>query len=63
MARGDSGRIVIEIGLEEKKRLYSTLALSGSTLKDWFVNEAKRFCDEFGQPSLFDKEQTPNHEK
>jgi hypothetical protein len=53
MARGESGRIVIEIEPEIKRRLYSALALDGSTLKDWFVRTAVRFCDEAAQPSLF----------
>ena len=53
MARGDSGRIVIEVEPEVKRRLYSALALSGSTLKDWFLKVAADFCDESVQPSLF----------
>jgi hypothetical protein len=53
MARGESGRIVIEVEPEMKRRLYATLALSGSTLKDWFVKSAADFCAEAGQLSLF----------
>jgi hypothetical protein len=53
MARGESGRIVIEVEPEVKRRLYSALALSGSTLKDWFIRTASTFCDESVQPSLF----------
>jgi len=53
MARGQSGRIVIEINPEVKRRLYAALALSGSTLKDWFVREAEQFSDESWQPSLY----------
>ncbi len=54
MARGESGRIVIEVEPETKKRLYASLALSGSTLKDWFLKKAADYCQEAGQPSLFE---------
>lgn len=52
MARGDSGRIVIEVDPDLKRQLYAALALSGSTLKDWFMKEAQEFCSESVQPSL-----------
>ena len=51
MSRGKSGRIVIEVDPAMKRRLYASLALSGSTLKDWFVGHASGYID--GQ------EQTP----
>jgi len=53
MARGDSGRIVIEVDPEMKRRLYAALALSGSTLKGWFVKKASDFCSDAGQLTLF----------
>jgi hypothetical protein len=53
MARGGSGRIVIEVEPEMKRRLYSNLALTGQTLKDWFVQPANAFCSEAGQLQLF----------
>jgi hypothetical protein len=56
MARGESGRIVIEVEPEVKRRLYSALALTGSTLKDWFVKAAADFCSEASQPSLFPRD-------
>ena len=43
---GESGRIVIEVAPELKRRLYSALALSGSTLKDWFLQAAEGLCNE-----------------
>lgn len=55
MARGESGRIVIEVEPEMKKRLYAALALSGSTLKDWFCKKAADYCHDAVQPSLFDR--------
>lgn len=61
MARGDSGRIVVEIEPEMKRRLYSALALSGSTLKDWFLKAASEFCADAGQLSLFTRPQLRAH--
>jgi DNA (cytosine-5)-methyltransferase 1 len=46
MAIGESGRIVIDVEPDVKRQLYSTLALSGRTLKDWFLNSAHQFCEE-----------------
>lgn len=43
---GESGRIVIDVPRELKRRLYSTLSLSGSTLKDWFLQAAEGLCNE-----------------
>jgi hypothetical protein len=60
MARGESGRIVIEIEPEIKRRLYSALALSGSTLKDWFVSQAEHYWEESTQPSLLNVPRQPN---
>lgn len=53
MSRGESGRIVVEVDPEMKRRLYAALALTGSTLKDWFIKSAVQFCTETNQPSLF----------
>lgn len=53
MARGESGRIVIEVDPSLKRELYSALALSGSTLKDWFVRNAEVYCRDTRQPALF----------
>ena len=43
---GESGRIVIDVPPELKRRLYSALSLSGSTLKDWFLQTAEGLCHE-----------------
>lgn len=43
---GGSGRIVIDVAPELKRRLYSALSLSGSTLKDWFLQAAEGLCSE-----------------
>ena len=42
MAKGDSGRIVLEINPTLKKQLYSILALENKTLKDWFILHAEQ---------------------
>ena len=53
MAIGESGRIVLEIDPELKRRLYSTLALENKTLKEWFIALAVQHIDTQKQPSLF----------
>tara|TARA_B100001059_G_scaffold231187_2_gene266584 strand:- start:10922 stop:11143 length:222 start_codon:yes stop_codon:yes gene_type:complete len=46
MAKGESGRIVLEVEPELKKALYSILAMEQQTLKDWFVDKAQRHIKE-----------------
>lgn len=52
MARGKSGRVVLEIDPMLKKDLYTVLADRGETMKDWFVREARSLVYEHTQPSL-----------
>ena len=53
MPKGDSGRIVIEVNPDLKRKLYLVvLAGDGSTLKDWFVEAATNYIAEREQPSL-----------
>ena len=40
MPRGRSGRIVVEVEQDLKRRLHATLALEGLTVKEWFVERA-----------------------
>jgi len=56
MPRSESGRVVIEVNPLTKKKLYANLALSGSTLKDWFSNLAEEYCATDKSKSLFAKE-------
>jgi hypothetical protein len=49
MSIGTSGRIVIEVDPEVKRRLYSTLAREGLTLKDWFLREARTYVTDSQQ--------------
>ena len=43
LAKGQSGRLVIEVDPAFKRKLYSTLASDGLTLKAWFVEEAQNY--------------------
>lgn len=43
MARGKSGRLVIEIDPEMKRELHARVAREGRTLKDWLVEQAKAY--------------------
>jgi hypothetical protein len=40
MARGPSGRIVLEIKPRVKRQLYGALAQDGLTLKNWFLRQS-----------------------
>ncbi|RJU11741.1 hypothetical protein XcmpCFBP7700_11475 [Xanthomonas campestris] len=55
MARGPSGRVVIEIEPFLKKRLYMTLAAQDLTLKDWFISSAEQ-CIQNGQKTGLNQE-------
>lgn len=46
MARGESGRVVIEIDPQLKADLHSALSGRGTTMKAWFVKEAENFLAE-----------------
>ena len=52
MSIGSSGRIVIEVEPESKRRLYAALARDGLTLKDWFLRSAEHYMNESGQMPL-----------
>jgi hypothetical protein len=52
MPKGESGRVVIEVDPNLKRRLYSALAIDNLTLKDWFVEAAKHYVAEKDQPSF-----------
>lgn len=52
MAKGMSGRVVIELDPDLKKDLYASLDQKGLTLKDWFIQNANRYVAEQVQPSL-----------
>lgn len=63
MARGKSGRIVLEVDPVLKKDLYLELARREQTLKDWFVGEANDLAYNGSQTNLFQENSpqiTPN---
>jgi len=41
MARGKSGRVVLEIDPELKRQLYASLENRQETMKEWFIREAE----------------------
>lgn len=45
MARGKSGRIVLEVDPSIKRRLYLALEQNQITLKDWFLETANSYID------------------
>ena len=53
MARGESGRIVLEIDPSQKGDLYSALTRDGLTLKDWFLQQAAQYLRDRDQVPLF----------
>lgn len=53
MAIGESGRVVIEMEPELKRRLHAALALEQLTMKDWFTQQAQLFVQQHMQPQLF----------
>ena len=53
MARGKSGRIVLEIDPEEKQDLYESLEQDGLTLKNWFLGRAREYLQHRNQTELF----------
>jgi heat shock protein HspQ len=53
MAQGKSGRIIIDVDPEFKEELYVAVRAQGfSSMKEWFVQQAERVCEESKQPSL-----------
>ena len=61
MAVGESGRIVLEIDPDLKRKLYSMLALENKTLKEWFIALAVQHIETQQQPSLFGSEAEKKH--
>ena len=53
MARGTSGRIVLEIEPDIKEDLYRALEKDGLTLKKWFLKNTASFLAMQGQMHLF----------
>ena len=43
VAKGDSGRVVLEIDPDLKRKLYAVLALEQKTLKEWFIESSSSY--------------------
>ncbi len=52
MAKGSSGRIVVEIDPQLKQELYDALGSEGMNLKQWFLDNVGKFLEERGNPTL-----------
>ena len=52
MAKGNSGRLVIEINPDLKQELYVALGEEGLNLKQWFLDNVDQFLSERVQPTL-----------
>ena len=63
MARGKSGRIVLEIDPELKRRLYTTLENRQQTMKEWFISEAEALIYGGKQSYLFDAPEKSQNNK
>lgn len=55
MARGKSGRVVVEMDPNLKGDLYDALERDGLTLKDWVLTQAERYLSERDQLRLFEE--------
>jgi hypothetical protein len=45
VARGKSGRVVVDVDPAMKARMYVVLAEQGLTMRDWFVQRAQAFVE------------------
>ncbi len=64
MAKGKSGRIVIEIDPRLKEDLYVELNHHGLTLKDWFLKRVSNFLKDDNQiPLEFDGSDVKSEER
>jgi len=52
MAKGTSGRIVIEVEPDFKEELYTVLGKEGMNMKNWFIANAEFFMKSRSQMSL-----------
>ncbi|GAN72210.1 MULTISPECIES: hypothetical protein [Acetobacter] len=47
MAKGESGRVVVELDPFQKRQLYSVLAIENKTLKDWMIERIQQYLSEY----------------
>ncbi len=46
VARGPSGRLVLEIDPALKRALHARVAAEGRSLKDWFLEQVERYLEQ-----------------
>lgn len=63
MAKGRSGRLVIEIDPELKQELYHALGEEELNLKQWFLKNVVNFLDHRKQPELPLLNTSDNHKE
>ena len=63
MAKGESGRIVVEVEPSLKRQLYSVLAIESSTLKDWFIQSAENYIKDKAESIQKPKRTRPGSKK
>ena len=61
MARGTSGRLVVDIDPELKKQFHAALTLDGTTFKDWLLMHLEQYLKDRNQPSLPGLTELPRH--
>lgn len=45
MARGQGPKLVVDVGVDLKRRLHGRLALDGRTVKDWLTERIENFLE------------------
>ena len=63
MAIGDSGRVVLEIDPDFKREFYGTLTKEGTTLKQWFLEQAQSYMEQIENPMLFESAELKSKSK
>lgn len=59
MARGESGRVVIEVDPKFKEALYAELDRRGLTLRAWFIAEAEQALGQRRELPILAAEEEP----
>ena len=63
MARGKSGRVVLEIDPELKRQIYAALENKQQTMKEWFIKKAEDLIYGHKQLSLFQNSENRSNSK
>ncbi len=52
MARGNSGRLIVDVDPHYKQAFHAALAADGLTYKEWVLERIETYLEERHQPSL-----------